>query len=526
MSPAVAIAIAGTVLLVGFTLWSTSGDERSRANRTRQPDPQRRALLKLGLVLSIGLVGLVGRLLFVSVIRARSIRTKSGADASGDVLSNPRVIAAALNADRGSVTDRGGTVLAENVQGDGHSERVFHDIDAAHLLGYFSPLRYGLDGIERSRNEALSGTDPLTVKEAIKSTVRLRTEGHDVRLTIDSGLQHLAASLLSGVTGSATLIEPRTGRILAMASSPAYNPNTLTTNAPQDVKSADAAWQELLGNDNRPLLMRPTSGLYPPGSTFKVFTAASAIEAGAIQRDTVFEDNGSLTVDGRVIPEFNRPDESQTRWTATEGLIWSLNVVYAQVGLKLGADAFAAAARDFGIGQAIPFEFPVESGQLASNDDGLENPIALADTAFGQGELLVTPLHMALVMCAIANGGRIPKPILVDAVLNPDGSTSTRTEPSIWRRPISSQTADTVLSMLYESVGYGYARRAAIAGINVAGKTGTAESGREAPHGWFIGSAGVDAPAIVVSVCLDYGGEGGGLALDIGRELLAAAVGP
>jgi peptidoglycan glycosyltransferase len=292
------------------------------------------------------------------------------------------------------------------------------------------------------------------------------------------------------------------------------------------VESADAAWQELLGNDNRPLLMRPTSGLYPPGSTFKVFTAASAIQAGVVQRDTVFEDNGSLTIDGRVIPEYNRPDESQTQWTATEGLVWSLNVVYAQVGLKLGAQAFAAAARDFGIGQKIPFEFPVESGQVASNDDGLENPIALADTAFGQGELLVTPLHMALVMCAIANNGRIPKPILVDAVLNPDGSTSTKTEPSIWRRPISGQTADTVLAMLYESVGYGYARRAAIPGINVAGKTGTAESGREAPHGWFIGSAGTDAPSLVVSVCLDYGGEGGGLALDIGRELLSAAVSP
>jgi penicillin-binding protein A len=526
MSTAELIAVVATTLLVGFTLWTTLRSERLRGIRSRQPDPQRRALLKLGFVVSLGFVGLVGRLLFVSLIRARSIRSKSGADASGDVLSNPRVIAAALSAGRGAVVDRNGTVLAENVRTDRHSGRVFHAEETAHVLGYFSPLRYGLDGIERSRNDTLSGTDPLTVEEAVKSIVRLRSEGHNVRLTIDSDLQQLAANLLSGVTGSATLIEPHSGRILAMASSPAYDPNALTTNVPGDVAAADAAWQELLANDNRPLLMRPTSGLYPPGSTFKVFTAASAIQAGAIQPGTVFEDDGSLTIDGRVIPEFNRPDESQTQWTATEGLVWSLNVVYAQVGLKLGADAFAAAARDFGIGQPIPFEFPVAPGQIAGESDALANPIALADTAFGQGELLVTPLHMALVMCAIANGGRIPKPILVDAVLNPDGSTSTKADSSAWRRPISQQTADTVLSMLYESVGYGYARRAAIAGINVAGKTGTAESGREAPHGWFIGSAGVDAPSIVVSVCLDYGGEGGGLALDIGRELLAAAVSP
>jgi penicillin-binding protein A len=269
--------------------------------------------------------------------------------------------------------------------------------------------------------------------------------------------------------------------------------------------------------------LRATSGLYPPGSTFKVFTAAAAIAAGTIKADTVFVDDGSLTVNGRVIPEFNRPDDSRTDWTATEGLAYSLNVVYAQIGLALGADSFSRAAQDFGIGERIPFEFPVAPGQLAGRDDGLANPVALADTAFGQGELLVTPLHMALVMCAIANGGQMPKPILVDAILDPDGGVSSTAKPDQWRRPIDSQSADTVLSMLYEGLSYGYASRAAIPGLNVAAKTGTAESGQEAPHGWFIGSAGIDAPSVVVSVCLDYGGEGGGLALDIGRELLAAA---
>jgi len=239
----------------------------------------------------------------------------------------------------------------------------------------------------------------------------------------------------------------------------------------------------------------------------------------------VFEDDGALTVNGRVIPEFNRPDESRTDWTVTEGLAYSLNVVYAQIGLQLGSESFTRAAREFGIGEQIPFEFPVAPGQVAGNVDNLDDPVALADTAFGQGELLVTPLHMALVMCGIANGGRIFKPILVDAVLNPDGSVSSGAEPDVWRTPIDTHTADAVLSMLYEGTSYGYASRAAIPGLNVAGKTGTAESGREAPHAWFIGSAGVDAPSVVVSVCLDYGGEGGGLALDIGRELLSAAAG-
>jgi penicillin-binding protein A len=520
------IALVSTVLLIAGTIWLAARDEGLGRSRGRVPDPQRRALAKLGLVLTIGLIGLAGRLTYVSMIRAKAVRTRTGADAIGDVLSNPRVIAASLNAGRGSVVDMTGGVMAETAGMGRQVRREFHSPEAAHVLGYFSPLRYGFDGIERSRNEALSGTDPLTIEEAFRSIASTGAgEGHTVRLTIDPVLQLLAANLLSQTTGSATLIEPHSGRILAMVSSPAYDPNALTTNVQSDIAGADAAWSELLANDNRPLLVRPTSGLYPPGSTFKVFTAAAAIDAGAVQPDTVFEDSGTLTVNGRVIPEFNRPDESRTDWTVAEGLAWSLNVVYAQIGLTLGSDRFRDAAHRFGIGDAIPFEFPVESGQV-SGQNSLDDEVALADTAFGQGELLVTPLHMALVMCAVANGGQIPKPILVDAVLNPDGSTSTRNESSIWRRPISSQTADTVFSMLYESVAYGYASRAAIAGLNVAGKTGTAESGRDAPHGWFIGSAGVDAPSVVVSVCLDYGGEGGGLALDIGRALLAASASP
>jgi peptidoglycan glycosyltransferase len=358
------------------------------------------------------------------------------------------------------------------------------------------------------------------VESILRATQR---DGHDIRLSIDAELQRLAAGMLVGSVGSATVIDPRTGRILAMASSPAYDPNGLTTNVPSDVAAADTTWQDLVSNKDRPLLLRATSGLYPPGSTFKVFTAAAAIAAGTVQPDTVLVDDGSLTVNGRVIPEFNRPDESRTDWTVTEGLAYSLNVVYAQIGLKLGSEPFSRAARAFGIGEQIPFELPVARGQVAGQDNGLDDPVALADTAFGQGELLVTPLHMALVMCGIANGGRIPKPILVDAVLNPDGSVSSSAEPDVWRKPIDARTADTVLSMLYEGTSYGYASRAAISGLNVAGKTGTAESGREAPHGWFIGSAGIDSPSVVVSVCLDYGGEGGGLALDIGRELLAAA---
>ena len=270
--------------------------------------------------------------------------------------------------------------------------------------------------------------------------------------------------------------------------------------------------------------MRATQGLYPPGSTFKVLTASAAIDAGTIEPESTFIDDGSLEVDGRVIPEFNRPDESREVWTVAEGLAFSLNVVFAQIGLELGPDRLARYAEAFGIGTDIPFELPTAPGQVASTTASLDQPVALADTSFGQGELLVTPLNMALVMCAIANRGQIPAPLLVSTVQGPDDSVVARSSTSVWKTPIRPESAATVMEMLFGSVAFGYASRAAISGLNVAAKTGTAESGQEEPHGWFIASAGVEDPAVVVAVCLDFGGEGGGLALDIGRQMLDAAV--
>ena len=275
------IAIVGTVVFVAGSLLLASRSRAIRAARSLSADPQRRAMSRLAFILSLGLIGLVGRLLFVSVIGSRSISERAGEDASGDVLSNPRLIASSLSPGRGRILDRRGEVLAETIDDDGRPQRVFHFPEAAHVLGYFSPLRYGLAGIEGSRNGALTGTDPLTFGEAIEAILRSSVgRGHDIRLTIDAGLQRLAANMLVGVTGSATLIEAQSGRILAMASSPAYDPNALTTNRPQDVESADAAWQNLIADEERPLLLRATSGLYPLGSTFKVLTAAAGISAG------------------------------------------------------------------------------------------------------------------------------------------------------------------------------------------------------------------------------------------------------
>ena len=417
--------IAGDTLLVALSalvvIWAIlraiASTKPGPVQSAHSPDLHRRALLHVGGAMLLLMAGLMYRLVYVSLIGAKSVSEKSGQDESGDTLSNARAIATRLDARRGSILDRNGSELVISRDTGDRWVRDLQFNDAAHVLGYFSPLRFGLSGLEASRDGDLSGSDPLTVREAADALLfRHPAAGHDVITTIDSGLQSLAAELLSSTVGSVVLIEVKTGAIRAMASSPTFPAASLTTNRDADYEAVGIAWDEINDDPNRPLLFRATTGLYPPGSTFKVLTAAAGIDSGAVTESTVFTDDGAFEIEGRVIPEFNRPDETKTEWTVREGLVWSLNVVYAQIGLEIGSDRFRSYTGKFGIGRSIEFELEVAEGQVSANLADLDNPVALADTAFGQGALLVTPLHMARVMMAIANGGKAMRPQLVQSI--------------------------------------------------------------------------------------------------------------
>ena len=292
----------------------------------------------------------------------------------------------------------------------------------------------------------------------------------------------------------------------------------------EQVEAARRAWNALLDDPNRPLVRRATEGLYPPGSTFKVVTAAAGLQAGIVEPDTIFEDNGSIEIDGHEIVEANRPDETMSSWTLTEGFAYSLNVVFAQVGLQIGRRTLEKGAEAFGIGSSIPFDEPVSAGQIASSDRFLDSQAALADTAFGQGELLVTPLHMSMVASAVANGGGAMRPYLVQTLSDASGKVVSTANPSRWHAAIDQQTADTMQGLMVDAVEWGYAGAAVLPGFRVGGKTGTAESGGEIPHGWFIGFGGEEQPRVAVAVLLEHGGEGGGYPAQIGAQLLASAL--
>ena len=322
------------------------------------------------------------------------------------------------------------------------------------------------------------------------------------------------------------LLDIETGAVLALASSPSFDANALVVVTEADRDPAQAAFAALTSDPRAPLVQRATSGLYPPGSTFKTITAAAAIDTGVARPDTIYEDAGELTIAGHTLVEQNRPNDQQTLWSLTESLAWSLNVVFAQVGLQLGGDTLAEAARGWGWESDIPFDLPVEASRVSVTPGFLDDPVAVAETAFGQGELLATPLQMALVAAGIANDGEIMRPHLVASLAEPDGETVRETRPSRWRRGTGAEAADQTAAMMVYAVENGALGTAFVPGYTIGGKTGTAETGSGDPHAWFIGFIGLpgEEPRYAVAVVLEAGGGGGQVALPIGRDLLVAAM--
>lgn len=461
-----------------------------------------------------------------AVFQQRAIAGRVGIDPESEqVVANPRETSNDLSRPRGAILAADGTRIAWSEPAGGIYSRFYGDAALAPLSGYFSPLLYGKAGLESMWDDALTGAGGRSLLDRLAGSVGMSSSGPlDLMLTVDPMLQQEAARLLEGHIGAAIVVDPATGAVLAIASSPAVDPVPLAAVNQQQVQAARNAWAILLEDPARPLVRRATEGLYPPGSTFKVVTAAAGIQAGIIEPDSVFEDDGAIEIDGHLIVEANRPDETITQWTLTDGFAYSLNVVFAQVGLLIGRFELEKRAKAFGIGSTIPFDEPVSAGQIASDDGFLDAQAALADTAFGQGELLVTPMHMAMVASAVANGGVAMQPYLVSSLRDQDGKIVGTTEPSALHDAIDQQTANVLQGFMVDAVEWGYANAALLPGYQVGGKTGTAESGGDIPHGWFIGFAGETEPQVAVAVVLEHGGEGGGIPAQIGAQLLATAL--
>jgi len=446
-------------------------------------------------------VALVLQLTWVQVISAPSLKIEP---------TNTRAIQEEMQVERGKIVSADGVVLADNREVDGYFYREYPlGSLTSPWLGYNS-IEKGRDGIERVYNEELSGqAGRLAVTDYWDQLTGQTHQGADLQLTIDMGVQDAAVKAFGNRQGAVVALDPNTGAVLSMVSTPNYDPNDL-----------EETWAELSVDEDAPFLNRVNSGLYPPGSVFKVVVAAAALELGKVTPETVFYDTGEYTAGGYVVSNYD--DKVYNEHDFKRAFRSSINTTFANVGVQLGGEALAGYAAAFGFGQSPPW--PLGGAESSFPDPDDMDVAHVAQAAFGQGEVLVTPLEMALVTAAVANGGQMMKPYVVDMVTDPGGAVMEQAEPALWARPISETTATTLTELMVEVVQRGTGTAAALPGVQVAGKTGTAEVADAESHAWFVGFAPAWNPRVVVAVLVENGGSGGSVAAPIARKVMSAAL--
>ncbi|HEY5258234.1 MAG TPA: penicillin-binding protein 2 [Candidatus Baltobacteraceae bacterium] len=423
---------------------------------------------------------------------------------------NPRH--ALLDAGRGRILATDGTILAQTVDG----KRSYPlGASLAHTIGYVS-TRYGTSGLEDAYDQALSppqaAGDPYAQVMALIGSMgggSGEIRGADVVTTIVPKIQaELYAELDRHARAAGVVLDPRTGAVLAIASVPSFDPNTV-----------DQTFSSLAGDSSSPLLDRALDGLYPPGSTFKIFTASAALDSQTVQMDSRFNDPGYLDVGNFRL--HNDEDEYTGNADLTTAFALSSNVDFAQIALRVGLDTFYQYLDRWGIGDSLDFQIPASRARIPVRD-GL-TPGELAQMGFGQGALLMTPLQMALIDATIAGGGNEPRPFIERRIVR-SGTVSSVFEPSTLTQPISADTAAEVKKMMIAVVAHGTGTPAQLDGVVVAGKTGTATNPLGAAHSWFVCFAPADAPRVAVAIVVENAGYGAAVAAPIARDVLKTAL--
>jgi peptidoglycan glycosyltransferase len=430
---------------------------------------------------------------------------------------------------RGRILAADGTVIAKSVaKGKGAAKRYVRRYPEGSLFGHpigYSFVQYGDSEFEQFHNEELvgEGSEFTSIADELLGHTQ---EGNDIVTSIDSEAQRLAlADLEEAGLGAVVAIEPSTGAVKVMVSNAPYDPNRV----PYDFSKWNADAIE------RPLVNRATQGLYPPGSTFKVVTAAAGLDSGAITPETTIDAPGSLEVEGTPLEnDFGKGFFGATLDTA---LTNSVNTWFGQLGQQLGNDTLFKYMERFGFNAIPAIDLPEDqvepSGVFNENGELLhaKDPVDLARLAIGQERLLATPLQMAQVAAAVANGGKLMKPQIWKRVVDPDGRVTDTMDPSVYSEAVSEETAEELTTAMEGVVNEGTGTNAAIPGVPVAGKTGTAETpgnlacggGEEENQAWFIGFAPADDPQIAIAASVECTEEfGGDIAAPIFRDVAEA----
>jgi len=469
----------------------------------------------------------IGFALLITMTAYWQIWAASGLAARQD---NARLVYRQLEIKRGVIyASNGRTVLADNVQRRKNGLTIYlRRYPLGPLFGH--PVGYNTIGSGRSGLE-LSENDYLTSSNADLSTVlgnlgdRLQGQtvtGNNLVTSLSVPAQRTALAGLAGHSGAVVAIEPSTGRVLAMASTPTYNPNSVASNFAK-LNSASRG---------SPLLNRATQGLYAPGSTFKVVTATAALESGKYTPQTTIDGHGSCLTNVQGQPLCNAGGESAGVVSLTDALTFSYNTVFAQVGEKVGVSRLYSTMDGFGFFTDPPLDYPSDE----MNPSGLyagghllrrSAPVDIARVAIGQERLGVTPMQMAEVAATVANHGVRMRPSLVDRVTSPGGSTISQTRPEELQRVMSATTASELTDMMRRVVEEGTGQEANLGSLSVAGKTGTAETGVTGLNtAWFIAFAPAEHPRIAIAVVIERTPEfGGTVAAPIARDVITAYLG-
>jgi peptidoglycan glycosyltransferase len=473
-------------------------------------------ILKLfGLILVL-FAALIGMTSYNSVINAKSYRENA-------LNSRPQLEEQRIH--RGAIRARDGSVLARSVlQPSTLYARRYTAEGAifAHAAGY-DYLRTGRAGLERQYNDELTGkrNELSSIIDELRGRQRV---GDNVLTNLDPQAQRVAIAALQGRKGSVVAIEPATGKVRVMVSTPGYDPNNL---------DEDGVFAKLQSDDaNSPLVNRATQAGYPPGSTMKVVTAAAALDSGQYTPDSTVDGKSPIVISGTPLSNFS--NEQFGPIPLTEALTHSVNTVWAQVAEKLGKGVMADYMTRFGFDTDPPMDYPdsqmrpsgvfdVKRNRVISPDSG---SVDIGRVGIGQERLLVTPLQMASVAATIANGGVRMKPHLADRIVDLDGRTVRRIAPQEAERVMSADSAGKLAQMMTDVVREGTGVAAALEGIEVAGKTGTAELNiaQRINQPWFIGFAPVSKPKVAVAVTLERiqgeQSQGGAVAAPIAKVVM------
>ena len=438
---------------------------------------------------------------------------------------NPRPALSERGKERGLIVAVDGTVVARSVPEPGDERSFMREYplgDAfAHLVGY-SSFFIGNTGLEAAYSSELRSRRDLTISDMVAAILGRDLRPQSIEITADPRLQQAALDALGDNRGAVVALDPRTGAILAAVSAPSFDPEILLGD------DAPLQWEMLIDDPGEPTRDRATREIYAPGSTFKTVVSAAALDTGAAGIGTTFDDPEEFDLPGSTATISNangRPCNDGVTATLVQAFVRSCNTIFADLSIQLGAADIGITAEALGFNQDIEFEWPVPEA-VWNTPELARDAAALAQSGIGERDVRATPLHMAMIAAAVANDGVTVSPFAVRRVFDADGNTVSETDVLELGRAMSSDTATTLTQMMERVVTEGTGRQAAVPGVRVAGKTGTATGEDGFSNPWFIGFAPVENPTIALAVFIEgseISGEsasGGSLAAPIASELI------